>query len=144
MAPKFRTLAADFLVSPQITVADVADAAALGVVRIINNRPEGEEPGQTSGAAVAAAAKAAGIDYVAIPISGMTVAPADIDAFDRAVADVRGPILAYCRSGTRSTVLRAFARARAGHSVATIVDEAAEAGYDLSGLAPRLAALGAA
>lgn len=141
MAPKFRPLADGFYVSPQIAEEDVAAAAALGVALIVNNRPEGEEPGQPQGAAIERAARAAGLDYVAIPISGMNVGDADLDAFDRAVAGARGAVLAFCRSGTRSTVVRALARARAGAKVDEIVNEAAEAGYDLSGLAPRLQAL---
>ncbi|MBY0421165.1 MAG: TIGR01244 family phosphatase, partial [Parvularculaceae bacterium] len=140
MTAKFRQLARDFYVAPQIAAGDLADAKALGVALVINNRPENEEPGQPAGSAIAAAARAAGLGYVAIPISGMNVSGADLDAFDDALRETKGPVLAFCRSGTRSTVLRAFARARAGDDVASIIDEAAGAGYDLSGLAPRLAA----
>jgi uncharacterized protein (TIGR01244 family) len=133
MTAKFIPLADDFLVSPQIGPEDVAAAKDLGVVLIINNRPDGEESGQPAGAEVDAAARAAGIDYVAIPISGMNINPSHLDAFESAVAGAGGRILAYCRSGTRSTVLRAFARARAGDNIDEILGEAANAGYDIAG-----------
>lgn len=141
MNAKFRPLAEGFLVSPQIAASDIPDAAALGVALVINNRPDGEEPSQPAGSSIAAAAKQAGLQYVAIPVAGMNVAAADLDAFDAAVRAAEGPVLAFCRSGTRSTVLRALARARAGDDVEGLIEEAAEAGYDLSGLAGRLFAL---
>ncbi|NWG92928.1 MAG: TIGR01244 family phosphatase [Parvularculaceae bacterium] len=141
MTANFIPLAEDFLVSPQIGPQDVAAAKDLGVALVINNRPDGEEPGQPSGAAIEAAARAAGIDYVAIPISGLSINPGHLDAFDRAVAGARGRILAYCRSGTRSTALRAFARARAGADVDAVIGEAANAGYNIAGQRRTLEAL---
>lgn len=141
MNPKFRTLSERFFVSSQILASDLKDAAALGVTLVINNRPDGEEPGQPAGAEIEGAARALGLAYAAIPIGGAGVGAADMDAFDAAVRANTGAVLAYCRSGTRSTVLRACASARAGAEIGAIVEEAAESGYDLSGLAPRLAAL---
>ncbi len=141
MSSKFRPLAEGFFVSPQLTADDMRAAAAMGVTLIINNRPEGEEPGQPSGAEMEKAAKAAGLAYVAIPIRGADIGADHLDAFDAAAASAAGPILAFCRSGTRSTLLRAFARARAGDPINEIIEHAAEAGYDLSPVAGRLAAL---
>ncbi|MEL7030031.1 MAG: sulfur transferase domain-containing protein, partial [Pseudomonadota bacterium] len=68
MQSQFRTLAPDFAVAPQISQQDVAAAAADGVVLIVNNRPDGEEPGQPAGAEIEAAARAAGVAYAAIPV----------------------------------------------------------------------------
>ncbi len=141
MNPKFRTLTERFFVSPQIAPEDLKDAAAMGVTLVINNRPDGEEPDQPSGGVIEKAAQALGLAYVAIPITGGAVSAADLDAFDSALAQSRGATLAFCRSGTRSTVVRALARARSGAEIGAIIEEAAEAGYDLSGLAPRLAAM---
>lgn len=148
VSQKFRPLADQFFVSPQIDIADVAAAKALGVTLIINNRPDREEPGQPAGAEIEAAAKAAGIAYVAIPVSGMSIGPAELDAFDKALAAQAangedGATLAYCRSGTRSTVLHAFARARQGDSADAVIDEAMDAGYNISGQRNVLIALGA-
>ncbi len=144
MAQTFIQLGEGFFVAPQITPDDVAIAKALGVTLIINNRPDNEEAGQPGGAAIEAAARAAGIAYIAIPVAGMGIGPTQLDAFGEAVAKNDGPILAYCRSGTRSTVLRAYARARAGDPVNQIIDEAAEAGYNIAGQRRALEALGAA
>ena len=143
MSTKFIPLAEGFYVAPQITADDVETAKALGVTLIINNRPDREEPGQPAGADIAAAAKAAGLAYLAIPVSGMSLGPAHLDAFDEAVRSNDGPILAFCRSGTRSTVLRAYARARAGEAAEAIIDEAANAGYNIAGQRGALIALGA-
>lgn len=143
MTGRFVDLAEGFFVSPQITPDDVALAEGLGVTLIINNRPDNEEPGQPSGADIEAAARAAGLRYVAIPIRGMAIDPNHLDAFDAALADNEGGVLAFCRSGTRSTVLRAFARARAGDEAGAIIDEAANAGYNIAGQRRVLEALGA-
>jgi uncharacterized protein (TIGR01244 family) len=138
----FRTLTAAMAVAPQISPDDIAAAAELGVTMIINNRPDGEEPSAPQGEDIAAAAATAGIGYAAIPISHAGFSHAQIDAFDAAVAAAGGgPILAYCRSGTRSTHLWALARARAGDDVDGIVRHALNAGYDLTGLRPMLDAL---
>lgn len=139
----FRKLSETMLASPQLRLEDIASAAATGVTLIINNRPDGEALGQPKGADIAAAAKAAGIDYVEIPIRGLGVGPADLDAFDKAVAAHEGPVLAFCRTGTRSTIVRSYARARAGEAADAIIEEAAAAGYDISGQRGALIALGA-
>jgi uncharacterized protein (TIGR01244 family) len=141
MAGKFKELSEGFWVSPQITEGDVTEAAALGVKLIINNRPDGEEPGQPSGASIEKAARAAGIDYMSIPFRGGAMTDEQIEKFAAAVANAKGPILGYCRSGTRSTAIRALALAKAGRNIADIIDEAADAGYDISGLRPRLEAM---
>lgn len=144
MAIDIRPLTETFWVAPQIAPEDVREAATKGVKLIINNRPDGEEPGQPVGAEIEAEANKAGLAYVAIPIRGGNISESDLDAFDAALAKAKGVVLAYCRSGTRSTTLRAFARARAGEDIDVILREAAEAGYDLSGLSSKLEALGAA
>ena len=141
MAGKFIELAEGFLVAPQIAPDDVAAAAARGVRLIISNRPDGEEPGQPKNADIAAAAEAAGVAFVSIPVGGAGVGEDHLDRFDAALAEIDGPVLAYCRTGTRSTVLRALARARAGADAGDIMSEAAAAGYNLSNIAPRLEAL---
>lgn len=137
----FIPLADDYYVSPQIRPEDVAAAKSLGVTLIINNRPDGEEVGQPTGALIEAAAKAAGIDYKAIPIRGMAIGPAEIAALNAAVSDRNGKVLAFCRSGTRSTVLRAYARAQAGDDANAIINEAAAAGYNIAGQRRTLEAL---
>lgn len=131
----FRQVTDYFYVSPQISVEDVAAAKAMGIAMIINNRPEGEEPGQTTGADIETAARAAGIDYAAVPVTHAGFSPWQLDGLDEALAKAgQGKVLAYCRSGTRSTLLWALARARAGHDTEVTAEKAASAGYDVSSI----------
>jgi uncharacterized protein (TIGR01244 family) len=121
------------LVSGQIAPADIADAVAAGVTMIVNNRPDGEEPGQPEGAAIEAAARAAGLDYRFIPVAG-GLRPDQIEAMAAALEEAKGKLLAYCRSGTRSTYLWALAEHRRGGDGARLIAQAAAAGYDLAPL----------
>lgn len=129
---QFRSLSDRVLASPQITPAEVAEAAALGVKLIVNNRPDGEEDGQPTGAEIEAAAQAAGIAYRAIPVSGGGFAEPQVRAMAEALASTDGPVLAYCRSGTRSTLLWSLVQASAGRAPDDIAAAARAAGYDIS------------
>jgi len=120
-------------VSPQIGVDDVARIKAAGFVAIINNRPDGEDPTQPPGAEIALAATAAGLRYFAIPLGRDGVRDELVVATRQALDSVTGPVLAYCRSGTRSTTLWALSQAGRG-AAADIIGKAAGAGYDISHL----------
>lgn len=128
-------------VAPQIAVADVADIAAAGFKTIVNNRPDDEEPGQPSGDAIRAAAEAAGLAYVAIPVTHAGFSHPQLDAMAQALTAAKGPVLAYCRSGTRSCNLWALTAAKAGRNPNLLAAQAEDAGYDLSGIRPMLDAL---
>jgi uncharacterized protein (TIGR01244 family) len=127
----FRKLSDKVFASPQIGRDGVAAAAAEGVTLIVNNRPEGESDDQTAGAEIAAAAKAAGLGYVAIPVTSAGFSEAQVKAMAEALAGAEGKVLAYCRSGTRSTLLWALAEASRGANPDELARQAAEAGYDL-------------
>ncbi len=133
----FRTLDRSTLVAGQIGPDEVGEAAAAGVTLIVNNRPDGEEPGQPSGAEIEAAARAIGLDYIHIPVAG-GLSGEHIEEMAGALADAKGKTLVFCRSGTRSTFLWALARARGGADGETLIGQAAAAGYDLSPLRPHL------
>ena len=120
------------LVSPQIAADDVAEAKALGVTLIINNRPDGESPDEPQGAEIEAAARATGLDYVAIAVGHGGFSAPQVDAMVTALEGAKGPVLAYCRSGTRSTLLWSLARAKLGDDPAELRAKAAGAGYDLA------------
>lgn len=133
-----------FAAAPQITPEDVAGIKAAGFGFIVNNRPDGEAADQPAGDAIEAAALEAGLGYCAIPIdqSGFTVE--QVAALSALMVSPR-PILAYCRSGTRSTNLWALASASRGGAIEEIIDAALAAGYDVRALRPameQLAALG--
>lgn len=123
-------------VSPQISIADLSDAKAQGVTLIVNNRPEGESPDQTPGPEIEAAARAAGLDYVAIPVTHSGFSEPQVDAMVQALNSASGKILAYCRSGTRSTHLWALAEASQGGDPDALTNMAAKAGYDIAALRP--------
>ena len=128
----FRKLTENVLVSPQLALEDVTAAAAAGVALIVNNRPDGEEPDAPQGDEIEAAAAAAGLNYVAIPVGHAGFSEPQVDAMIAALEQAEGPILAYCRSGTRSTFLWALAAAKQGHNPDTIARTAMQAGYDIS------------
>jgi uncharacterized protein (TIGR01244 family) len=127
----FKTLTDQLSVSAQISPEDVAEAARAGFSVIIANRPDHEDPGQPDAATMRAAAEAARMSYVHIPVSGGQFPPDAVAAFKEASA--KGKTLAYCRSGTRCTVLWALGRPE-GLSADEVISRAADAGYDISGL----------
>jgi len=127
----FRKLDDAITVAGQIQPADVGEAASAGYRLIVNNRPEGEEPGQPAGAAIQAATEAAGLAYVAIPVDHSGFRPPQVAAMREALEQAGGPVLAFCRSGTRSTFLWALARAEMGDAPAELAAKAADQGYDI-------------
>ena len=128
----FRKVTDDFSVAPQITPAEVRAAADRGFVLLINNRPDGETPDQPEGAEIEAAARGLGLGYVHIPFAGrptLVQAEAVVEAAEAA----KGPVLAFCRSGTRSITAWSLGQAQAGkRSREELLELAAAAGYDLS------------
>lgn len=124
-------------VSGQVGPDDMPAIRAAGVTMIVNNRPDGEEPGQPAAAAIETAARAAGLDYRFIPVASGFSAD-QVDAMTEALDAAEGPVLAFCRSGTRSTFLWALARAQRGEEAEELIRKAAAAGYDLRPIAPYL------
>ncbi|WP_328600549.1 TIGR01244 family sulfur transferase [Pontixanthobacter aquaemixtae] len=138
MMSDFRRLSSSVLASPQISTDDIDAAKKMGVTLIINNRPDGEAPDQPEGALIEQAARAAGLDYLAIPIGQAGFGKEQIAAMADAFVQADGTILAYCRSGTRSTFLWSLAQASQGQDPAEISQAAADAGYDVSPIRPML------
>jgi sulfide:quinone oxidoreductase len=132
-----KQLTAKLHVAGQITVADVKQVAAEGFTAIINNRPDGEEPGQPSAAEIEAAARAVGIAYVHQPVVGTNISDADVGTFARLVEETSGKILAHCRTGTRCTMLWMLSQAGT-RSADELLAAARAAGYDLEPLRSRL------
>ena len=135
---------------PQVLVADspmqgphMAEAAERGVTLAINNRPDGEEAGQWSSADLEAAARAAGLDYLHIPIVDV-LSEDKVAALTEALLGAEGRVLLFCASGTRSTYLWAMAQAKAGEYPEALERSARYAGYNLRPLMPWLRQAGAA
>jgi len=139
----FREVTPSFWASPQIGLADVAEAQARGMTLIVNNRPEGEADDQVPGAEIEAAARAVGLAYVAVPVTHAGFSEEQVQALADALAQTSGPVLAYCRSGTRSTLLWSLAQARGGRAPDEIAADAARAGYDVAPIRPLLDMLAA-
>lgn len=128
----FRRLDDRISVAPQLSIANVAAAKAAGFAVVINNRPDGEEPSAPQGGEIAEACAAAGLAYHAIPVGHAGFSREQVDATARLLAEADGPVLAYCRSGTRSCFLWALASAQAGDDLQQIAAKANAAGYDVS------------
>jgi uncharacterized protein (TIGR01244 family) len=124
-----------FAVAPQIAVADVPQIAEQGFKLIICNRPDGEAADQPAAAQVKAAAQAAGLGFVHIPVvGGPNLAQAE--AVRAAIAEAKGPVLAYCRSGTRSILAWTLSEAASGaRSRDALIALGRAAGYDVSAFA---------
>lgn len=115
----------------------------MGIGLIVNNRPEGESDDQVPGSEIESAAHAAGLDYVAIPVTHAGFSEGQMKAMAAALARTDKPVLAYCRSGTRSTLLWALAQASEGKQPDELAAAAAQAGYDLTPVRPLLDMLAA-
>lgn len=141
---KHRAMLTDTLhVASQLEQTDIATLAKEGIKSLISNRPDDEDPGQPSFAAIAADAQHHGMVARHIPIVAGTAPSADqIAAFARALAELPPPIMAFCRTGTRSTTIWALASADKAPT-ATLLDTAKRAGYDLTRLASELQRLAA-
>ena len=131
----FRRVDDHLSVSPQITAAEVAEAKARGFTTIVNNRPDGEVPDQPSSAEIEAAAKAAGLAYAHIPVRGMPT-PEQVEQNRQAILGSQGPVLAFCRTGTRCINTWSIGERLAGRDRDELVRIGADAGYDLSNVLP--------
>jgi len=128
-----------YFVAEQLQVSDLGIAAAQGIKTIINNRPDNEVQGQPASADMEAAATALGLAYVYLPIAPGTITDENTRDFSKAYAEEMGPILAFCRSGTRSISLWALSEARTLDADAVLA-AVSQAGYDLSGMRSMLVA----
>lgn len=121
-------------IAPQPTAADFEEMKEKGIARIINNRPDSEEPGQPKATQSAAAASHLGMDYVHIPIVPGQVIVDKIRAFQKALAEADGPVLAHCKTGTRSLTLWAIGEVLDGRMTAAEIDGLGNRmGVDLAG-----------
>lgn len=136
MEPK--TISARLSVSPQIFPSDMEALKAQGFRSIISNRPDGEGADQPSFSEIAKVAEELGIEARHIPVSGGLVSDEDAAAFGKALDDLPGPTLAYCRTGTRSATLWSLSQANL-RPVVDILAATQNAGYDMSGVVRRIA-----
>jgi uncharacterized protein (TIGR01244 family) len=140
---QFRRLSDSVLASPQISLEDIEHARAEGVTLIVCNRPDGEDPGQLESESIRQTAAEKGIDYLSIPITASGFSEPQVAAMADALAGAEGKVLAYCRSGTRSTLLWALAQASTGGDPDVLAAQARAAGYDVAPVRPAMDILAA-
>lgn len=129
-----------YFVAPQLDPADMGEIAAAGITTVICNRPDEEVPTQFQADALEAAAKAAGLAFVRLPLTHQTMNPENVAAHMGHISTAAGPVLAYCASGTRSTVV--WCLGQAGNMATDDILTAAQGGgYELSNLRPTLESL---
>jgi uncharacterized protein (TIGR01244 family) len=126
-------------VAGRLDRSDIEALARAGVRTIVNNRPDGEDPGQLDAAEARPIAEALGLGYHHIPITAQSLSHADVDAFAAVLREAPAPVVAHCRSGTRSTLLWALTRLRDGADPQSLVAAAARHGIDIAAL-PAIAA----
>lgn len=135
-----RQITERYHVSPQISIEDVPALKEAGVVCVICNRPDAEVPPSHQAQAIGDAVRAAGMAFHALPLTHQTMTPDNVARQQSLIAEADGPVLAYCASGTRCSVIWALGQA-GERSVDDILESTARAGYDLAGLRPTLEAL---
>lgn len=118
-------------VTPQITVDDVAEAARAGFRTLVSNRPDHEGEDQPETDAIAAAARQHGLEWIHLPVQSGNITDDDVAQFSPVLDQADKPILAFCRTGTRCSILWALSRARRDN-VDALLQTAQKAGYDLS------------
>jgi uncharacterized protein (TIGR01244 family) len=134
MVPELISLMPGLEVTGRLDRSDLEALARAGVRTIVNNRPDGEDPGQLDAADARRIAEALGLDYHHIPITVQSLSRADVEAFAAVLREAPAPIVAHCRSGTRSTLLWALARLREGADPLTLIAAAAGRGIDIASL----------
>jgi sulfide:quinone oxidoreductase len=136
--PPLAELAPGLSAAGKLDRADIEALADSGVKTIINNRPDGEDPGQFPAADARKLCESRGIAYHHIPFTAATLTKADVDAFAATLAAAKGPVVAHCRSGTRSTLVWSLTRMREGADPMALIAQAAANGIDIAVL-PTLA-----
>src|SRR5256714_4664591 len=130
--PPLAELAPGLSAAGKLDRADIEALAAAGVRTIINNRPDDEDPGQLPAAEARRLAEAHGIAYHHIPFTAATLTRADVDAFAATWHSAPQPVVLHCRSGTRSSLIRALTRLREGADPSVLIAEAARHGIDIA------------
>ncbi|MDB5397898.1 MAG: blh [Rhodospirillales bacterium] len=135
MQAKITSLTDSFSVASQIVADDIREIAGAGFRTLINNRPDNEEPGQLTSDAARGRAEILGVAYHYLPFTASTLTLAEIESFERLMAEADGPVIAHCRSGTRCYLLWAASELRNGTASAEVlIRQAADRGFDIAAL----------
>jgi sulfide:quinone oxidoreductase len=135
-----KVLTPDLSVAVQIELKDIEALAHAGFKTIINNRPDNEAEGQPLSAQLASEAQRLGMTFIEIPVSSTGIVDQNVADFGKALTAADTPVLAFCRTGTRSTTCWALCSV-SEHGVEDVIETAKKAGYDLSKSRERLEAM---
>lgn len=138
-----RSLTPRYHVAPQISPQDLPELVKQGITTVICNRPDAEVPPSHQALAIGAAVQAAGLTFHVLELTHQTMTPTNIARQREIVEAANGPVLAYCASGTRCSVIWALGQAGL-RSTDEILAATTAAGYALDGMRPTLDALAAA
>ena len=130
---KFKQVTPCFFVSPQIQLEEIQEIAEQGFKSIICNRPDGEYINQPNFSEIEKEADRFGMKAIFFPVISGELRSEDFENFSQKLEELSGPVLAYCRSGTRSITLWSLAQLNE-RSASSILDLTKEAGYDMSGV----------
>lgn len=121
-------------VGPQLTAEDIGRAKSQGFTGIINNRPDGEEPGQPSAGENRSVAEGAQLAYTHIPVTAGQISESQVRTFQEALSQAKGSVLAHCKTGTRSATLYAIGEVLDGRMEKNkVIPFGQSVGLDLSG-----------
>lgn len=140
--PPLAALAPGVSAAGSLDRGDIEGLADAGVRTIVNNRPDGEDPGQLPADEARRLAESRGIAYHHIPVTAASLTRGEVDALAAVLTTAERPVVLHCRSGTRSTLLWALVRLREGAEPASLVADAARHGIDIAALPAIAARLG--
>ncbi len=136
---KIKKLTDNFSVAYQIEPCDIKEIKNLGFKAIICNRPDGEAEGQPDMDEIEIEAKKEGLKFYYIPLANRKdISPQMIEKTQKIISETKGAILAFCRTGTRSTILWALAQS-GKMKKEEIINAAGKAGYDINSISYLLA-----
>ena len=130
----FKKLTEDYaVIGRQLEISDIPDIIKAGYKTIICNRPNNEEENQTSFQSIEKEAREHGIETFFLPVKSGDFTASKVKEFSQAVSKLPAPILGYCRTGTRSTILWALSEKSSGKSIDSILQASKSAGYNIEG-----------
>jgi uncharacterized protein (TIGR01244 family) len=132
--PPLAVLAPGVSAAGKLDRADIEALADAGIRTIVNNRPDGEDPGQLPADEARRLAEAHGIAYHHIPVTAASLTSGDVEAMAAVLAEAEQPMVLHCRSGTRSALLWALVRLREGADPLHLIAEAGRYGIDIAAL----------
>ncbi|MGV6848978.1 MAG: TIGR01244 family sulfur transferase [Marinibacterium sp.] len=138
--PMLRQITDQYSVAPELVPSDMAAVATAGYTTVICNRPDSEVPPDRQAAPMRTAAEAAGLVFKVLPITQQSLTLENAARHREWIEASDGPVLAYCRTGTRCTVIWALGHA-VDHPADQLVSLAARAGYDIANLQPALTSI---